>query len=103
MIGIAEWIRSHPQEVVIIRLSTAAAPDTARADHSEAVTAPAAAIGGGAGHPYLADGSLSPTSTYARFLAAGKRVVLIDDMATTDRPWAWGPRRADLPGQLRAG
>ncbi|MET9596270.1 hypothetical protein [Streptomyces sp. NPDC006459] len=89
--GIAEWIRSHPQEVVIIRLSTAAAPDTARADNSEAVSALAAAIGGGAGHPYLADGSLSPTSTYDRFLAAGKRVVLIDDMATTGRPWAWGP------------
>ncbi|MFE2553114.1 hypothetical protein ACFXGI_31895 [Streptomyces sp. NPDC059355] len=49
--GIAEWIGAHPQEVVIIRLSTAAPSDTARADNSEAVTAPVAAIGGGAGNP----------------------------------------------------
>ncbi|MEV7831268.1 hypothetical protein AB0P12_11660 [Streptomyces subrutilus] len=89
--AVADWIARHPQEIVIIRLSTAAAPDTARAANTEAATLLADAIGGGPGHPALADGSLTPDSTYDQYLAAGRHVVLIDDKATTGQPWAWGP------------
>ncbi|MFD5933705.1 hypothetical protein [Streptomyces sp. NPDC060333] len=95
---VAEWIRGHPREIVIIRLSTAASPRTERADNTEAVTALGQALGGGAGNPALADDSLSPTSTYDQYMAAGRHVILIDDKDTTSLPWAWGPSAQSYRG-----
>lgn len=92
---VAEWIRQHPKEIVIIRLSTAASPQTERADNTEAVNALGHALGGGAGNPALADDSLSPTSTYDPYMAAGRHVILIDDKDTTyPRGPGASPRRA---------
>ncbi|MFJ5806130.1 hypothetical protein [Streptomyces sp. NPDC093093] len=94
---VAEWIRQYPKEIVIIRLSAAASPQTERADNTEAVTALGQALGGGAGNPALADDSLSPTSTYDPYMAAGRHVILIDDKDATPHPWAWGPSAQSHP------
>ncbi|MEU6312833.1 hypothetical protein [Streptomyces sp. NPDC047014] len=85
----ADWIARHPRELVTVKLITAAPAETARADNQEALTLLADLLGGGAGHPALADDSLAPTSTYNRFLSAGKHVVLIDVRGDSGYRWAW--------------
>ncbi|MEU0002442.1 hypothetical protein ABZ069_36640 [Streptomyces microflavus] len=86
---IADWIARHPKELVTVKLITAGPPVTARSDNQEALRLLAGALGGGAGHPALADDSLTPTSTYNRFMAAGKHVVLIDVRGDSGYLWAW--------------
>ncbi|MCM2425003.1 hypothetical protein [Streptomyces sp. RKAG337] len=89
---LADWVDRHPQEIVIIRLSTAVSPATAAADNHEAVAQLGDALGGGAiGNPAIADGSLSPTSTYDQYVDAGKHVVLMDTTDSSTYPWAWDP------------
>ncbi|MFK0230819.1 hypothetical protein ACIQUL_34165 [Streptomyces sp. NPDC090303] len=86
---IADWIARHPAELVTVKLITAGPPGTARSDNQEALTLLAGALGGGAGHPALADDSLVPTSTYDQFMAAGKHVVLIDVRGDSGFRWTW--------------
>ncbi|MFJ4965351.1 hypothetical protein ACIP6P_23350 [Streptomyces sp. NPDC088729] len=86
---LADWIGRHPKEIVIVRLTTAVPPETAAADSRAAVDALGNALGGGAGKPAIADGSLKPTSTYNQFVSAGKHVVIVDDTKSTNYPWAW--------------
>ncbi|MFI9122254.1 hypothetical protein ACIGW0_23095 [Streptomyces bikiniensis] len=64
-------------------------PPRPRADNQEALALLAAAPGGGAGHPALADDTLTPTSTYDQFMAAGKHVVLVDARGDSGHRWAW--------------
>ncbi|WP_158708716.1 hypothetical protein [Streptomyces bikiniensis] len=86
---IAAWVARHPRELVTVKLITAAPPETARADNQEALTLLADALGGGAGHPALADDTLTPTSTYDQFMAAGKHAVLIDARGDSGYRWTW--------------
>ncbi|MFE3993540.1 hypothetical protein ACFXPW_17910 [Streptomyces goshikiensis] len=87
---LADWIRRHPQEVVILRVKTTGPQASAAEDAREALTKLAALVGGGAGFPALADSSLKPTSTYGQFMAAGKHVVVVDDTGGgSPYPWAW--------------
>ncbi|MFB7037465.1 hypothetical protein [Streptomyces sp. NPDC056294] len=86
---VADWIARHPREIVTVKLITAAPSETARADNQEALTLLANALGGGAGRPALADDSLTPTSTYDQFMAAGKHVVLIDVRGDSGHRWTW--------------
>ncbi|MFF7296430.1 hypothetical protein [Streptomyces sp. NPDC008265] len=86
---IAAWIARHPKELVTVKLITAGPAETARSDNQEALTLLAGALGGGAGHPALADDTLAPTSTYNQFMAAGKHVVLIDVRGDSGYRWTW--------------
>ncbi|MFJ1787034.1 hypothetical protein ACIOML_22300 [Streptomyces anulatus] len=86
---IADWIARHPKELVTVKLISAGPAETARSDNQEALTLLAGALGGGEGHPALADGSLAPTSTYNQFMAAGKHVVLIDVRGDSGYRWTW--------------
>ncbi|MFD8108908.1 hypothetical protein [Streptomyces microflavus] len=88
---IAAWIRDHPEEIVTIELSTSAPADDPGAN-SEAVRL----LGRAMGTARMADrNTLSPTSTYRQFMAASAHVVLLDNKATTDEPWAWPGSRAE--------
>ncbi|MET9670309.1 hypothetical protein ABZY19_33940 [Streptomyces sp. NPDC006475] len=91
---IAEWIRAHPEEIVTIELRTSVPPDsdpsqgrdTAVEDHLEAVRL----LGDKIGTSRMADrDTLSPTSTYNQFRAAGASVILLDTRNRTDYPWMW--------------
>lgn len=87
---LADWINSHPKEVVILRLQTAAPPATAKDDTRAAISQLGGMIGGGPlDNPAIADRSLSPTSTYGQFMSKGKHIVFIDDTNSTTYPWAW--------------
>ncbi|MFD7086918.1 hypothetical protein ACFV94_03690 [Streptomyces sp. NPDC059896] len=96
---LADWIKRHPKEIVIIRLQTAVPPETAKEVNRAAIAALGGAIGGGPlDNPAIADGTLSPASTYNQFMAAGKSVVFIDDTDSTSYPWAWGPSAQSFRG-----
>ena len=84
--GIAAWIAAHPREVVVIQLTTAAAPAEAAADDAEAVNRLAQLIGTDA---LASTPQLTPQSTYDDYMAAARHVVLIDNAATVQTPWAW--------------
>ncbi|MFF7176950.1 hypothetical protein [Streptomyces sp. NPDC008121] len=87
---LADWIRRHPREIVILRVKTTGPAATLKEDSRAAVTELGGLVGGGRpGNPAIADGSLGPTSTYDQFMAAGKHVVLVDDTDSTSYPWAW--------------
>ncbi|MGW7434298.1 hypothetical protein ACWGIN_32805 [Streptomyces sp. NPDC054861] len=88
---LADWIRRHPREIVILRVKTTGPAATLKEDSRAAVTELGGLVGGGGrpGNPAIADGSLGPTSTYDQFMAAGKHVVLVDDTDSTSYPWAW--------------
>jgi hypothetical protein len=82
---IAEWIRSHPTEIVTIELRTSAPQEDAGAN-TEAVRR----LGEAIGTARIADRHrLSPTSTYSQFMAARANVVLIDTKSSSSEPWVW--------------
>ncbi|MFJ4963166.1 hypothetical protein ACIP6P_12095 [Streptomyces sp. NPDC088729] len=88
---IAEWIRTHPKEIVTIELSTSA-PNEDPGANSEAVRL----LGQAIGTWRMADrNTLSPTSTYNQFMAAGAHVVLLDNKNTTSESWAWPGSRSE--------
>ncbi|MFH8336520.1 hypothetical protein [Streptomyces sp. AM6-12] len=86
---LAEWIRTHPREIVILRVTTTGPAATRQEDSRAAITRLGDLVGGGPGRPAIADGSLAPTSTYDQYMAAGKHVVIVDDTGSTAYPWAW--------------
>ncbi|MFD5099362.1 hypothetical protein [Streptomyces albidochromogenes] len=86
---LADWIKAHPREIVILRVAATGPAATLAEDRRAAITALGDLVGGGPGHPAIADGSLGPTSTYDRFMAAGKHVIIVDDTNSTSYPWAW--------------
>ncbi|WP_167739861.1 hypothetical protein [Streptomyces griseofuscus] len=86
---VADWIRAHPKEIVILRVTATGPAATLQQDRREAITELGDLVGGGAGHPAIADASLRPTSTYDQFMAAGRHVVIVDDTDSTAYPWAW--------------
>ncbi|MYQ90288.1 hypothetical protein GTY20_02470 [Streptomyces sp. SID4946] len=86
---VADWIQAHPKEIVILRVTATGPAATLQQDRREAITELGDLVGGGAGHPAIADASLRPTSTYDQFMAAGRHVVIVDDTDSTAYPWAW--------------
>ncbi|MGW1857323.1 hypothetical protein [Streptomyces collinus] len=88
---VADWIHRHKKELVIFRVQAVAPPATAKEDIRAAISELGGVLDGSRlDNPEIADGSLSPTSTYNQFMAAGKHIVLIDDTESTSYPWAWG-------------
>ncbi|MFI9645711.1 hypothetical protein ACIHAA_05350 [Streptomyces sp. NPDC052040] len=96
---LGDWIHQHKKEIVIIRLQAVAPSATAREDIRAAISELGGVIDGSRlDNPEIADGSLSPTSTYNQFMAAGKHIVVIDDTNSTSYPWAWGPGSQSFRG-----
>ncbi|MEW2811129.1 hypothetical protein AB0929_29180 [Streptomyces massasporeus] len=87
---LAAWIDRHPREIVILRVKTTGPAATLKQDSRAAIAELGGMIGGGRlDNPAIADGSLSPTSTYDDFMSAGKHVVIVDDTDSNTYPWAW--------------
>ncbi|MFF4983921.1 hypothetical protein ACFY3O_28235 [Streptomyces sp. NPDC001046] len=87
---LADWINRHPKEIVILRVKTTGPAATLKEDSRAAISELGGMIGGGRlDNPAIADGSLSPTSTYNDFMTAGKHVVVVDDTDSNTYPWTW--------------
>jgi hypothetical protein len=96
---LGDWVHQHKKELVIVRIQTAAPPATAKEDTRAAVSELGGILDGSRlDNPEIADGTLSPTSTYNQFMSAGKHIVFIDDTNSTSYPWAWGSSAQSFRG-----
>ncbi|MFF4704685.1 hypothetical protein ACWC4D_23740 [Streptomyces sp. NPDC001288] len=87
---VGDWVHRHKKEILIVKIRTAAPPATAKEDTRAAISELGGILDGSRlDNPEIADGTLSPTSTYDQFMSAGKHIVFIDDTHSTSYPWVW--------------